>query len=81
MTNRKDDNKNQIITNINYDQNSLSIFLKTTNNQIKKASDKIYAQMINRHFFGTKYGTKHGTFPQCDLATTRLEMSKNGKVY
>ena len=39
------------------------------------ASDKIYTQKINRHFFGTKYGT----FPQCDLATSRLEMSKGAK--
>ena len=38
--------------------------LKTTNNQIKMASDKIYTQKINRHIFGTKYGN----FPQCDLA-------------
>ena len=41
------------------------------------ASDKIYTQKINRHFFGTKYGI----FPQCDLATSRLEMSKRGNVY
>ena len=39
------------------------------------ASDKIYTQKINRHFFGLKYGT----FPQCDLAKSRLEMSKGAK--
>ena len=41
------------------------------------ASDKIYTREINRHFFGTTYGT----FSQCDLATSRLEKSKRGKVY
>ena len=33
-----------MVTNINYDQNCLSIFLKTTNNQIEMTSDKIYTQ-------------------------------------
>ena len=51
--------------------------MKTTNNQIKMASDKVYTQKINRKFFGTKYGT----FSQCDMATSRLEMSKRRKVY
>ena len=41
------------------------------------ASDKIYNRKIDRQFFGTKYGT----FPQCDLATNRLEISKKGKIY
>ena len=50
MTTRKDGNKNQIITNIIYDQNLLSIFLKTINNQIKKASDKTYFEKINLYF-------------------------------
>ena len=36
--------KNQIITNMNYDQNSLSIFFKTINNQIQVASDKTYTK-------------------------------------
>ena len=36
------------------------------------ASDKIYTRNINRHLFGTKYGT----FPQSDLATSRQEISK-----
>ena len=41
------------------------------------ASDKIYTQKINRHFFRTYYET----FPQCDLGTSQLEMSKRRKVY
>ena len=41
------------------------------------ALDKIYTRMINRQFFGTK----NGTFPQFDLASSRLEISKRGKIY
>ena len=74
MTTRKDGNKNQIVTNNNYDQNSLSIFW---NNQTKMASDKIYTQKIIRYFFERKYGS----FRHLDLLTGRLEMSKRGKVY
>ena len=44
---------------------------------MKIASDKFYTPKINRHFFGTKYGT----FSQCDLTTSRLEISERGKVY
>ena len=40
-------------------------------------SNKIYTQKINRHFFGTKYGTFH----RWDLAKSWLEMSKMGKFY
>ena len=77
MTARNNGNTNQIVTKINYDQKFLSIFLKTTNNQIKTASDKIYTQNINRHFVWAKYGS----FLHSDLATIRLEMSKRGKIF
>ena len=42
MTTRKDGDKNQLITNINYDQNSP--FFETFNYRIKMASDKIYGK-------------------------------------
>ena len=38
-TARNDNHQNQI-TNINYDQNSMSVFKKDDNNKIKLASDK-----------------------------------------
>ena len=44
MTTRKNRDKNQIIININFNQNSLSIFLKTINYQIKMTSDKTHTQ-------------------------------------
>ena len=39
------------------------------------ASDKTYTQKINMYFIRTKYGT----YPQCDLVTSRQEMSKRAK--
>ena len=41
------------------------------------ASDKNYTKKISPYLFETKYET----FPQRDLATSRPEMSKGGKVY
>ena len=56
MTTRKDCDKNQISTNITYDQNSISIFLKTCNNQIKLESDKTdILNKINLYFIGKKW--------------------------
>ena len=52
----KDSNRNQKATNFNYDQISLSIFWKTTYNQFRMASDKIYTQNTIRFFFGTNMG-------------------------
>ena len=45
VTNEKDRDKNEIITNINYDQNSLSVFLKqlitkSKRHQIKRGLNK-----------------------------------------
>ena len=40
---RKNDNKNQLITNNNYDQNCCP-FLKTSNNQIEMPSEKTYSK-------------------------------------
>ena len=37
---RQDKHKNQKIVNINYDQNSMSIFRKTLNNKMNMESDK-----------------------------------------
>ena len=39
------------------------------------ASDKNYTKKINRYLIRTIYGT----FPQCDLVTSRQEMSKRAK--
>ena len=36
------------------------------------ASDKTYTKKINLYFVRTKYGN----FPQCDLVTSRQEISK-----
>ena len=44
VTTRRDADKNQIVTNINYGQKSLFNFIKTFNTQIKMASDKIYTK-------------------------------------
>ena len=75
MTTRKDGDKNQIVSNINYDQNSLSIFLKIINNQIKMASDKTYTEKVNLYYIRTIFRT----YPQCDLVISRQEMSKRAK--
>ena len=67
ITTRKDGNKNQIVTNTNYGQNSLFIFLKTTNDQIKLGSDKIYTQKIIRLFFEQNMGlVLNATWQQVD---------------
>ena len=39
------------------------------------ASDKTYTKKVNLYFIRTKYGT----YPQCDLITSRQEMSKRAK--
>ena len=75
MTSRKDGDKNQMISNINYDPKLVVHFLKIINNQIKMASDKTYTKKVNLYFIRTKYGT----YPQCDLVTSRQEMGERAK--
>ena len=66
VTTRKDGDKNQIITNINYDQNSLSIFLKQLITKPKWHQKKPIVVTTNKIVLHKKYGT----FPQCDLITS-----------
>ena len=47
VTTRRDGDKNQIVTNINYDQNQLSGFLKKINQQIKMALDYTHMYQLN----------------------------------
>ena len=48
MTTSKYGGKNQIITNINYDQNSFTFW--NMNNQTKMALDKTYTEETNLYF-------------------------------
>ena len=51
MTTRKDGNKNQIVTNINYDQNSLSIFWKPLITKSKEHQIKFILRRLTDTFW------------------------------
>ena len=55
MTNRKDGNKNQIVTNINYDQNSLSISGKTIVTKSKGHQIKFILRRLTGTFWNKKW--------------------------
>ena len=47
----QDKRKNQIIANINYDQNSMSVFKKHLITKIRMDSDKTWTKKFNLYFF------------------------------
>ena len=71
VTARKDGDKNQMITNINYNQNSLFIFLKSIITKSEWHQIKLLLKEIIMYCI-----RKNGTLPQVDLITSRQEMSK-----
>ena len=67
MTTRKDGNKNQIVTNINYDQNYLSIFWKPLITKWKWHQIKFILTRLTRTFLEQNKGLfLNATWQQVD---------------